>query len=245
MDNTWIIARREYKRFFISPIAYILMVVILLTLGGFLFLDILFAAQTQQFVPNLQRTFQLFVFPLLFLSAPAITMRSIAEENRQGTLELLLTAPVTDGQLIVGKWLGSFLFFLTIIATTIIYPLILNGMVSPGIDMGLALTGYLGVILMTAALTAIGVCTSSFYSHQLAAFFTSLGVIILLWVIGTPAQLMEGAAADIIRYLSITEHFYNNFLVGIIKLDSILYYLSVTALSLFLGSVSVEMRRWR
>ncbi|MDZ4160226.1 MAG: hypothetical protein U1B80_10635, partial [Anaerolineaceae bacterium] len=63
--------------------------------------------------------------------------------------------------------------------------------------------------------------------------------------IGTPAQLMEGAAADIIRYLSITEHFYNNFLVGIIKLDSILYYLSVTALSLFLGSVSVEMRRWR
>lgn len=245
MKNIWIIARREYKHFFINPIAYVLIVVFLLTLGGFLYLDIAFAAQTQQFTPNLQRTFQLFVFPLLFLAAPAITMRSIAEENRQGTLELLLTAPITDWQLIIGKWLGSFFFFLTIIAISLIYPIILNNLITPGIDQGLMLTGYLGIILMTAALTAIGVCLSSFFNHQVAAFFASLGVVILLWVIGSPAQLTTGTTAEIFRYLSITDHFYQVFMVGIIKLDSILYYLSLTALALFLGSVNIETRRWR
>ncbi len=245
MRNIWTIAAREYKHFFISPIAYVLMVVIFLVTGGFFFLDIYFAAQTQQFVPSMDRTFQLLVFPLLFLAVPAITMRTISEENRNGTIELLLTAPVTDWQLIIGKWLGSFLFFLTVSGITLIYPVILNRLISPGIDRGMLLSGYLGMILLISAMCAIGVFASSLFSNQIAAFITTLGIIIILWVIGAPAQLMQGTGGDVLRYLSLSDHFYSDFLVGVIQLDAVFYYLSITALGLFLGSVAVESRRWR
>ncbi len=244
MKNIWTIAIREYKHFFISPIAYVLMVVIFLVTGGFLFLDIYFATQTQQFVPSMDRTFQLLVFPLFFLAVPAITMRTLSEENRNGTIELLLTAPVTDWQLVIGKWLGTFLFFLTVSAITLIYPAILNRLISPGIDAGLLISGYLGMILLLAAMCAIGVFASSLFSNQIAAFMATLGIIIILWVIAAPGQLMQ-SGGDVLRYLSLSEHFYSDFLLGVVKLDGILYYVSITALGLFLGSVSVETRRWR
>lgn len=245
MRNIFTIAAREYRHFFISPIAYVLMVVILLVLGGFLFLDIYFAAQTMQFVPSMDRTFQLFVFPLLFLAVPAITMRTLSEENRSGTIELLLTAPITDWQLITGKWLGSFLFFLTITAITLVYPTLLNNLVSPGIDPGMLISGYLGVILLIAAMCAIGVFASSLFSNQIAAYIATLGIVIVLWVIGAPSQLMQNTSGEILRYLSLSTHLYEDFLAGVIRLDGVVYYLSMTALGLFLGSVSVETRRWR
>ena len=245
MHNIWVIAKREYKLFFISPIAYGLLFVTLLTLGGFLFLDILYATQSQAFVPSIQRTFQLFIFPLLFLSVPAITMRTLAEENRAGTLELLLTAPVTAWELVFGKWLGTFLFFVTSIALTLVYPLILNSVVDPGIDQGVLISGYIGLILITAAMSAIGVLVSSFFRNQVAALLVTFGVIIFFWVIGSPAQLVDGAAADVLRYLSLTEHFYDSFLIGLVRIQDVVYYLSMTAIALFLGSISVEARRWR
>ncbi len=244
MRNIWTIALREYKHFFISPIAYVLMVVIFLVSGGFLFLDIYFATQTQQFVPSMDRTFQLLVFPLFFLAVPAITMRTLSEENRNGTIELLLTAPITDWQLVIGKWLGPFLFFLTVSAITLIYPAVLNRLISPGIDVGVLISGYLGMVLLLAAMCAIGVFASSLFSNQIAAFMATLGIIIILWVIAAPAQMVQ-SGGDVFRYLSLSEHFYSDFLLGVIKLDGILYYLSLTALGLFLGSVSVETRRWR
>jgi ABC-2 type transport system permease protein len=245
MRNIWIIARREYKHYFSNPIAYVLFFVILITLGGFLYLDIFFAVQTQQFVPSLDRTFQLLIFPLLFLTVPAITMRSISEESRSGTLEILLTAPITDLQLIMGKWLGAFLFILSIIAVTLVYPLILNQLISPGIALGQVAAGYLGVILTSAAMCAIGVCISSFFSNQIAAFLGTLGVLLILWIIGAPAQISQTVSAEIMAYLSMPGHFSTTFLVGLIQLDSILYFLSVTALAIYLGSTAIEMRRWR
>jgi ABC-2 type transport system permease protein len=246
MGNIWIIARREYKHYFVSPIAYVVFSITLLVLGGFLFLDILFASQSQQqFTPDISRTLQLYAFPMLFFAVPALTMRTVAEENRGGTLELLLTAPVSDTQLIVGKWLGSFLFFMTITLVTWIYPIILNQLVSPGIDQGILISGYLGVILLTAALCAVGVAVSSFFSNLIAAFFASFGAIIVFWVIGSPAQVIQGPAADVLRYISLTEHFYNNMLTGIVRLDDIVYYISFTIFCLFLGKLSIEMRRWR
>jgi len=246
MHNIWTIAQREYRHFFISPIAYVFLVVTLLTLGGFFFLDIMVASQTMQYVPDIQRTLSLLVFPLLFLSVPVITMRTIAEENRTGTLELLLTTPLSDWELVVGKWFGSFLFFLTAIALTWIYPIILNRLISPGLDRGPLLAGYLGLILFVASLTALGVMVSSLFNSQIAALFATFGIVILFWVIGSPAQVMSpGIAADVLRYLSITDHFYNSFLVGVIRIDDIIYYLSLTAFALLLGSVIVETRRWR
>lgn len=245
MRTMWLIARREYRSNFASPIAYVVLFVIVLTLGFFFWLDMNVAIQTQQYVPDIKSTIQLFVFPLLFLAAPAITMRTMAEENRQGTLELLLTAPVRDWELIVGKWLGSFFFFLTAVAITLIYPLVLNSMVTPGIDQGALMAGYLGLILLIATMCSMGVFISTLFSNQVAAFFLTIGVIIVFWIIGTAAQSMTGTGGDLLRYLSLSDHFYNTFLTGVIGLKDIVYYLSLTALGLFLGTVTTETRRWR
>jgi len=245
MRNIWFIAKKEFRSYFASPVAYVVGGIVLLTLGFFFWNDISYAVQTQQYVPNIQSTFQLYVFPLLFLAAPAITMRTMAEENRMGTLELLLTSPVRDWELIVGKWLGSFMLFMCLTAITLIYPLVLNSMIQPGIDQGIIITGYLGLILMIAALCAIGVFISSLFSNQIAALLTSVGVMIVFWVIATPAQSMVGTGADILNYISIPGHFYNTFLNGIVDLQDIIFYLSLTALGLFFGTVVVEIRRWR
>jgi ABC-2 type transport system permease protein len=243
MRNIWVIARKEYKHFFISPIAYAVAFAILLILGILFYANIL-AASVQQSAP----TIQVILAPLttLFLfSIPGITMRSLAEEQKAGTLELLLTAPVRDWEVVIGKWLGAMLLVITILALTWFFPIILNLIVSPGIDQGLMLAGYLGMVLLTGAFLAIGVMTSSFFSNQIAAFFASLGILLVLWMISYPAQVMGAAGGEVLRYLDMSEHFYSTFLRGIIELKDIVYYVSVIALALFLGSVSVETRRWR
>jgi len=243
MRNIWIIARKEYKSYFISPVAYAVAFLIFLVLGYIFFSGILFASSQQQYVPDVTIILSPMIFIFLF-TVPALTMRSIADERRSGTMELLLTAPVRDWELIVGKWLGGYLFVLTIILVTWIYPIILNRLVQPGLDQGLMLTGYLGVALATAAFVAIGVVVSSLFSNQIAAFFTTLGILLLLWIISNPAQAIGPGAGAILSYLSLSDHFYNTFNVGVIELQDIVYYLSITGMSLFLGSISVQVRRW-
>ncbi len=243
MQNVWTIARREFKLYFISPIAYAVACMILLILGVIFYANLLNAVY-QQNVPGVQ----IIVGPLvtLFLfTTPAITMRSLAEEQRTGTLELLLTAPVRDWELVLGKWLGGVLFYLVLMLVTWIYPIILNQMVSPGIDQGLLITGYLGLFLMASAFVAIGVAMSSLFSNQIAAFFATLAVLLVLWMLGFPAQAMGGAGSELLRYLDMSEHFYNTFYTGIIELKDVIYYVSASALALFLGTVSIETRRWR
>jgi ABC-2 type transport system permease protein len=243
MRNIWTIAKREYKGYFISPVAYAVAFMMLLILGIIFYANIL-NATIQQYAPNVQVIISPMVTLLLF-TTPALTMRTLAEEQRMGTLELLLTAPVRDWELIVGKWLGAFLFVLTLLLATVIYPLILNRMVSPGIDQGLMLTGYLGIILLMGALLAIGVAVSSLFSNQIAAFFTCIVVFLLMWMISFPVQSATGVGADVLRYLDMSLHYYNTFYEGIIELKDIIYFFSLTALALFLGTVSIDVRRWR
>ncbi len=242
MRNIWVIAQKEYKHYFISPVAYAIALAILLILGILFYANIL-AAVYQQYVPGIQIVIGPLVTLLLFTS-PAITMRSLADESKSGTLELLLTAPVRDWEVVVGKWLGGVLFILTLLLITWFYPIVLNRMISPGIDQGLMVSGYLGLFLLSATCLAIGVMASSFFSNQIAAFFATLGILLVLWMIGYPAQAM-GTGGELLRYLDMSEHFYNSFYRGVIQLKDIIYYLSLTALALFIGSMSVEMRRWR
>jgi ABC-2 type transport system permease protein len=122
---------------------------------------------------------------------------------------------------------------------------VLNSVVQPGIDQGLMLSGYLGLFLMASAFLAVGVMTSSFFSNQIAAFFAGLGVLLAFWVIGYPAQAMGPGAGELLSYLDFTQHFYPTFFQGMIDLKDIVFYASVIAVALFLGSVSVETRRWR
>jgi ABC-2 type transport system permease protein len=251
MRNIWTIANREYHRFFASPIAYVIAFVIMLTLGIMFGLTIFVYSQNAYAggyggpipAPDLIGINGTFAF-LLILTVPALTMRLVADETRMGTMELLLTAPLRDWELVVGKWLGGLLFMLTILAITLIFPFILNTFETPGLDQRLLMTSYLGLILVTGALIALGVGASAMFSNQFAAFFATLGLFIVLWwLVGFPAQYI-GSASDVLRYLDMKTHFYDSMNQGVIYLSDVAYYLSLTALGLFAGTTAVEVRRW-
>jgi ABC-2 type transport system permease protein len=145
------------------------------------------AVQSFGQTPDMTPMAGLFSF-LMVMSIPVLTMRLLADENRMGTLELLLTSPVRDSELIIGKWLGSFLFMLTLIAVTLVFPLIMHNLISPGLDQFALLTTYLGLILLAASLIALGVGISALFSNQVAALIGTLGAgIFLWWLVGLPA----------------------------------------------------------
>ncbi|HVN15015.1 MAG TPA: ABC transporter permease [Anaerolineales bacterium] len=248
MRNIWTIAKREYNHYFSSPIAYVVAFMIFLVLG-IIFVAILqqsisMAIQQSNSAPDISPITGDIVFLLVF-SVPALTMRLVSDETRMGTMELLLTAPVRDWELIVGKWLGGFLFILTIVAITLIYPFVLNSLVTPGIDQRVMMTAYLGVILVSAAFLGLGVGISAIFSNQIAAFFLSMGLFVFLWwLIGIPGQILT-VGTDVFQYLDMQAHFNNTLNVGVIALGDVVYYLSLTALGLFTGTAAVEMRRWR
>lgn len=251
MRNVWTIARREYHRFFASPLAYVVAFVVLLTLGIMFALTIMVFSQNSlsggfgspPSAPDMSGITGTFAF-LLILTVPALTMRLVADETRMGTIELLLTAPLQDWELIVGKWLGGLLYMLTLIAVTLIYALVLQSLETPGLDQSQLMASYLGVILVTAALLALGVGMSSIFSNQFAAFFATLGLFIFLWwLIGFPTQYVQAGSA-IFGYLDMKAHFYNSMNTGVINLSDLVYYLSLIALGLFVGSTAVEARRW-
>lgn len=243
MRNVWTIAKREYKLYFSTPIAYFLAFIFLLILG-FLFYISVNAAVFQQIAPGVEIVIGPLVTLLIF-GTPALTMRLLAEEQRMGTIELLLTAPVRDFELVVGKWLGALLFLLSLLAVTWIFPIVLNWMIDPGIDQGPLVTGYLGIVLICAALISIGVAVSAFFSNQIAAFFVTLGVVLLIWLIGTPVRSPTSLGSTILSYLDFSGHFYQTLFVGVIDLSDIVYYLSITSIGLFIATMAIETRRWR
>ncbi|HQU36790.1 MAG TPA: ABC transporter permease subunit, partial [Anaerolineales bacterium] len=177
MRNIWTIARREYDQYFISPIAYVVAVALLFILGGYFAFLLVYANQNFGFVPDVNVINDLFAF-LLLLSIPALTMRVLADETRTGTIELLLTAPVRDFELVAGKWLGSFMFILTLILVTVLYPIILNSQVTPHLDWKLLVSSYLALALLSGALIALGVGISAMFSNQVTAFITTIAVLI-------------------------------------------------------------------
>lgn len=249
MRNIWIIAQREYRHYFISPLAYIIALLILLVMGIY-FLLVLFQSASMAFFgnatpPSTQDILGILPFMLLF-AAPALTMRLLADEHRTGTLELLLTAPIRDAELIIGKWLGSFLFMLTIIAITLIFPIILHfWLVDNGIDQLLMLSNYLGIILVTGVFLAIGTAISAMFKNQFAALFATLVALFFLWyLVGWPAYVMMGGG-EVFRYLSLSDHYFNGFATGAVDLGDIVYYISWIILSLFIGTTAIEMRRWQ
>ena len=260
MRNIWTIAKKEYDHYFISPIAYVVAFAILLAIGVVFGINFFYFTQNayQNFgsAPDISPVTGVFVF-LLVLSTPALTMRLISDEARMGTLELLLTAPLKDSELVIGKWLGGMLYILTLIAVTLIYPIMLNGIkigsftllngfVSPGIDMNIMLTSYLGMILIAGVFMALGTGVSAMFTNQIAAFFASFALFFFLWwLVGFPANVLTGSSAEFFRYLDMQSHFYGALSNGIINLSDLVYYVSLIALGLFTGTVAVEMRRWR
>lgn len=248
MRNIWTIAKREYDHYFISPIAYVVAVALLFLVGGYFALMLLAANQQGGFgggfVPAINDLNNLFAF-LLLLSIPALTMRVLADETRTGTIELLLTAPVRDFELVAGKWLGSFMFVLTLILVTVLYPIILNSQVSPSLDWKLLLSSYLGLVLLSGALIALGVGISAIFSNQVTAFVTTLGLFIFLWwLVGIPASLLP-VGGDFFNYMVLNSHFGGAINQGNIYLEDLVYFVSLIAIGLFAGTAAVEVRRWK
>jgi ABC-2 type transport system permease protein len=248
MRNIWTIARREYKLYFTSPIAYIAALLALLTIGIY-FVVVIYYMTNQSYYSNTAPGIDIVIGPLatVFLfAAPALTMRLVADEQRMGTLELLLTTPIKDGELVIGKWLGAFLFMLTIIAMTLVYPIVLNKLTTPGIDQGIMVSAYIAIILLTAVFLAIGTAMSSFFSNQFAAFFATLAVLIVFWwLIRLPTYIIQNETfTNVLNYLDLNGRF-NSMVAGTMSLSDIIYPISLTALGLFLSAVAVEIRRWR
>jgi ABC-2 type transport system permease protein len=236
MSNIWAIAQRELRSYFVSPVAYVVGALFLL-ISGFLFSIIL----SQSSEASMRPLFGNFAVIFLFI-VPGLTMRLLAEEQRTGTLELLLTAPVRDSELVLGKFLGVLLLLLILLAITLIYPAILLLAGNP--DRGPIAAGYLGVVLQGAAFLAIGLFASSLTQNQIIAALLTFVILLLLWLAEALSQFTGGRVGDLFRFLSITRHF-DEFPRGIVDTRHVLFFLSVIVASLFFTIVSVQARRWR
>ncbi len=238
MRNIWTIASRELNAYFVSPVAYVVSAAFLLVTGLLFSLII-----TSTMDASLRGTFSNITF-ILVLLAPALTMRLLAEEQRMGTLELLLTSPIHDWQVVVGKFLGSFILFIVmLLAPTLLYVVLLMAFGTP--DFGPIIASYLGVLLLGGAFMAIGVFTSSLTQNQIIAYILGLVILLVLWIAGSISQIVGGGAVgDAVSYLAITQH-YDSFLTGVIDTPNVIYPLSVIVVSLFLATQVLQTRRWR
>lgn len=257
MSNTLTIAKKDFKSYFGSPIAYLVMAVFLFIMG-WMFSSILenflegvkqfdrYGAMGGQKGPNLNDHF---IRPLygnmnvvLLLVVPFITMRLFAEERRNNTIELLFTSPVTWWEIIFGKFLSAFGFVFAMLALTVPYLLVLGLAAKP--DWGVVLTCYLGTLSMVAVYIAVGMWASSVTENQIVAGILSFGIILFLWIIKWAALSASSSFADFLGYLSIVEHF-EDFSRGVFNSKDLVFYISATGLWLFLTYKSLESYSWR
>ncbi len=244
MRNIFTVASREYKAYFGGFIAYLFAFSVFGVVGFVTVISLIISLNSfgQQPPPDVTVVTGPIMFLLVF-ACPAFTMRLLSDEIRQGTIEILMTAPVRDWEVVVGKWLGSFLAVATVFATTLIFPIALNLLVSPGIEQGPLITGYLGLLLTAGAFLAIGIAVSSFSGNQVISYLVTFGVLVVFWWIF--GMVSQAGSSAIFRFLDLSSQFYDNLYRGVIDLSGVVYFLSLIVVFLALGSVSVEARRWR
>jgi len=239
MKKTLTIARRELSALFFSPIAYV--VLGLFALGASLFFVLGF---TPGAAATTRDTFFYLVWLLIFI-APAISMRLLSEEFRAGTFETLMTSPVSDGQVVLGKWLGAMAFFAVLMAPLILQIVVLEIVADP--DYGPILTGLLGLMLVGGLYLAIGTLASAFSENQIIAFLLTVFVIsVLTFMMYFLPQwnALPGWAREAAYHLNVNEQF-SDFNKGLIDIRNFVYFLSGITLFLFLAIKLVESKRWR
>jgi gliding motility-associated transport system permease protein len=252
MRNIAAIANKELRSYFASPMAYIVIGFFLLPFGVFFYLYLQSfvrqSLQSAQFGGAMNINQQVIRYVLqnasvivLFIM-PMITMRTYSEEKRSGTIELLLTSPVSDMEIILGKFFGALGLYIAMLAMTLLYMAILFVYGNP--EWRPLLAAYLGLLLMGGAFVSIGLLISSTTNNQIVAGIVSFVVFLLLWIIGWFAESAGPTAGGIASYLSITEHF-DDFSKGIIDTKHVIYYLSLITFGLFLTAKSVDTERWR
>jgi len=183
--------------------------------------------------------------PLMFcFFAPAITMRLLAEERGTGTIELLITMPVRDWEVVLGKFLAAVLLFIAMMALTLIYPILMQ-LFGGAPDWGPIFSGYLGLLLFAASFLAIGLFASALSDNQMLAAVIAFVLLLILWMIGQLGTGVGGALSGWLQALSVTDHFNNSFPRGVIDFTDVLFYLLIIGVSLWTTIQIMEAKRWR
>ncbi len=233
MHETWTLTKRELHAYFDGPAAYVVLSVFLAITGWFF--------GSTLFLHNLASLRSVFtVTPFIFLIfIPALTMSSFAEERRAGTLELLLTFPVHDWQVIAGKLLAVTLFLLMAIALTVFYTITVS--LLGDLDFGATVGGYVGLFLLGLTYSAIGLFASSLTRNQVVAFILGFAIIFALFLLDKVTDFVPGRLGSVLQYLGTDLH-YQNLMRGVIDTRDVLYYLSMTAFAFLLTTYTLAKR---
>jgi gliding motility-associated transport system permease protein len=255
MSNILAIAQKELKSYFASPIAYIVIGFFALLYGWFyVFILNYFVRQSMQMGqlgmgPSSVNVNQMMLRPLmqnvsvlLLFVLPMVTMRTYSEEKRSGTIELLLTSPVTDFEIILGKFFGAFALFGVMLALSFIHVALLFKFGNP--EFKPVLAAYLGLLLMGGCFISLGLLISSLTKNQIVAGMVTFAVFLFLWIVNWAGDAWGPTAAKVTSALSIVENF-DDFSKGIIDTTHLVYYLSFITFGLFLTAKSVDTERWR
>ncbi|MFN7135237.1 MAG: ABC transporter permease [Myxococcales bacterium] len=265
MRNVVAIAKKELNIYFTTPIAYAMFTVMTFIASYF------FIAFVQEFLNTSMMAMQMpqymdsnrlnltdaVVAPLIFncgiilvFVIPFLSMRLVSEEKRQKTFELLMTAPIRPGEIVLGKYLGGMAIVAVTILLVMAYPLVLQLFAGSsgtggtgGIEWQTAFAGYLGLFLWAAAAMAIGLFISSLTESQVVAAIITFVVLLLLWIVSWMAQRTDGVGRDILMFMSASQHLIS-FVRGVFELKDAAYYLSVIVMGLFLTHRAVEAQRW-
>ena len=252
--NTFTIARKELNSYFRSPIAYGVMAFFALIAGYFFYVAVVFFVRRGMESAMMGQSFpmdmgDMIIRPLfsnisvigLFL-IPMITMRLFAEEKRTGTIELLLTSPISDLEIILGKWLGAMVLYIAMLAISALSLSVLFVYGHP--DWKPIVVGYLGLLLQGGCLLAIGTFISNCTKNQIVAGVAGFAICLLLWVLDWASSFGTSVVDKVMSYLSVLQHF-DTFSRGVLDTKDIVFYLSVIFVGLFLTARSMESLRWR
>jgi ABC-2 type transport system permease protein len=236
MRNVPNIFQREIASYFFSPIAYVVISVFLVASGFFFAGNLQFWQEA-----SLKGSLDSIQFFLLLLT-PVITMKLFSEETKSGTIETLMTSPVSDFDVVFGKFLAALSLYTVMILPTWIYILFLTIFGNP--DFGPIFSSYIGLILMGGLFVSVGLLVSSLTRNQIVAAVIGIVALILLWVVGFLSTYGEGWFYECLRYIGTFDH-WESFTKGIVDTRDVVYYLSFTALLLFITVRNVESRKWR
>ena len=235
MNHILTIGGRQFRSYFNGPVAYIVICVVMLTLGFFFWNTFFLYGRA-----SAREMFRWLGLILVF-ALPALTMGLLAEEKRTGTIELLITMPVTEAQVILGKFLGVLGLYAVLLVLTLPYPISVSTL--GNLDWGPVWSGYLGLFLQGSAILAIGLMASSWTSNQLIALFVALALSVFFWVLDKFLALLPTNAASALEWLSFDYHF-QSMARGVVDLRDVLFFFSVTAFALAVAFRALESRRW-
>jgi ABC-2 type transport system permease protein len=243
MTPMMVIAKREFRSYFDAPLAYVVICLSFIALGGFFFLFRGGFWQVDR--ASLTTMFEYVPLGLTLLVVPVVTMRLMAEEKRSGTLEMLITLPVRDSDVILGKYVGALGLVLVLVLATLAYPFAMFRWpwnLGP-LDMGPIYAGYLGLVLFAAASVAIGLLVSALTESQAVAFFVTFFVLLTLWLMGSVAENLGGWYGNVLSFVSFQSRL-SGFTRGLVDTRDLVFFLSVTGLALVVAFRALERRKW-